>query len=101
MSPGLTLLPSLPLPATSPSVRHGLAALPSPTYAARYHSLAARRLPDCLRATAHTGDVVMAVEHETAPIFGVQFHPESILTPHGSGLIAAVLAWADRSEGGV
>ena len=53
---------------------------------ARYHSLAASEtgFPDCLKVTARTNDgEIMAVEHKQYPIFGVQFHPESILTQHG------------------
>lgn len=53
---------------------------------ARYHSLAAAEaeFPACLKVTARTDDgEIMAVEHEKYPIFGVQFHPESILTEHG------------------
>jgi anthranilate synthase component 2 len=76
------------------------AGLPSPMYAARYHSLAARRLPDVLRATAHCGTLVMAVEHASAPVFGVQFHPESILTPHGGKLVQQVMRWAERWQEG-
>lgn len=52
----------------------------------RYHSLAAdeKTLPHCLKVTARTVDAeVMAVQHEQYKIFGVQFHPESILSPHG------------------
>ena len=58
---------------------------------ARYHSLAADpdTLPDCLRVTARTADgEVMAVQHDLYPIFGVQFHPESILTPDGKTILA-------------
>lgn len=74
-----------------------LAALPNPTYAARYHSLAATRLPEALRCVAQTeGEVVMAVVHRSRPAFGVQFHPESILTPHGGELIDGVLTWAEE-----
>lgn len=54
--------------------------------AARYHSLAADEtsMPDELRVTARTEDgEIMAVEHKNYPIYGVQFHPESILTPDG------------------
>lgn len=56
---------------------------------ARYHSLAAENpLPDCLKATAMAEDgEIMAVEHKTFPIFGVQFHPESILTPDGETIL--------------
>lgn len=53
---------------------------------ARYHSLAADEatMPDCLKVTAKTTDgEIMAVEHRQYPIYGVQFHPESIMTPDG------------------
>ena len=50
----------------------------------RYHSLVAENIPDCLKITAKTSDnEVMAVQHKNFKVFGVQFHPESILTPHG------------------
>ncbi len=61
-----------------------------PFKAARYHSLAApaEQLPSCLKVAAKTMDgVVMAVEHETYPVFGVQFHPESVLTPNGAAVL--------------
>lgn len=57
---------------------------------ARYHSLAAapETMPECLQVTAVTGDgEVMAVQHRTYPIFGLQFHPESILTPDGKKIL--------------
>ncbi len=57
---------------------------------ARYHSLAAKKdsLPDCLRITAYAEDgEIMAVQHTTYPVFGVQFHPESILTPDGKKIL--------------
>jgi len=61
--------------------------LPEPFEAGRYHSLAATRLPDELTPTAYADDgEVMAVRHATLPIVGVQFHPESVLTPDGSAL---------------
>lgn len=56
----------------------------------RYHSLAATRLPDELEATAWAQDMVMAVRHRHRPVFGVQFHPESVLTPVGHRLLANV-----------
>ena len=59
---------------------------PEKAKVARYHSLAADEatLPDCLKVTARTEDgEVMAVEHKQFPIYGVQFHPESIMTPDG------------------
>lgn len=57
---------------------------------ARYHSLAAdaNTMPDCLKVTAKTSDnEIMAVEHKEYPIFGMQFHPESILTPDGKKML--------------
>ena len=62
------------------------AGLPDAIRVARYHSLAAdpATIPACLRVTAVADDgEIMAVEHEKFPIYGVQFHPESILTPDG------------------
>lgn len=62
--------------------------LPQQTLVARYHSLAADGLPQCLKVTARTTDgEVMAVQHRQYPIFGVQFHPESILTPLGKQML--------------
>lgn len=64
--------------------------MPSVIQAARYHSLSAVRekLPSCLKITAETEDgEIMAVEHREKPIFGVQFHPESIMTPDGRKII--------------
>ncbi len=69
--------------------------MPQRIRAARYHSLAVVRgsLPDCLRITAETTDgEVMAVMHTEYPVFGVQFHPESILTPDGMQIIRNFLA---------
>jgi len=70
--------------------------LPSPLSVGRYHSLAARSVPPPLHAAAEGDDVVMAVEHAAAPILGVQFHPESILTPEGGRVIENVIRWASR-----
>jgi anthranilate synthase/aminodeoxychorismate synthase-like glutamine amidotransferase len=73
------------------------AGLPSPIRAARYHSLIAQpaSLPTVLRATAWTEDgVLMAFEHRHRPVFGVQFHPESILTEYGYELLASFLRMA-------
>ncbi|MBR3057476.1 MAG: aminodeoxychorismate/anthranilate synthase component II [Clostridiales bacterium] len=57
---------------------------------ARYHSLAAieETMPSCLKITAKTDDgEIMAVEHETYSVYGVQFHPESIMTPDGMQIL--------------
>ena len=77
---------SLVIPDPASRLFHGMEPFP----AARYHSLAAPELllPDCLTVSARTEDgEVMAVEHKEKPIFGVQFHPESILTPQGGQII--------------
>ncbi len=66
------------------------AGLPEQIEGARYHSLAVaeQTLPDCLRVTARTRDgEIMAVQHREHAIYGVQFHPESILTPQGHKII--------------
>ena len=66
------------------------AGLPDTVPVARYHSLAAdpATLPDCLKVTAVTAEgEIMAVQHADFPTFGVQFHPESILTPDGRQML--------------
>lgn len=77
------------------------AGLPSPFEATRYHSLILdRALPETLAATAWTeGDgLVMGLRHRTLPVFGVQFHPESIASQHGHDLLANFLAIARGSN---
>ncbi|MBF0267080.1 MAG: aminodeoxychorismate/anthranilate synthase component II [Alphaproteobacteria bacterium] len=69
--------------------------VPSPFKATRYHSLIVERqsLPDCLKITGETADgLIMALSHKTHPIFGVQFHPESIASEHGHDLLANFLS---------
>jgi anthranilate synthase/aminodeoxychorismate synthase-like glutamine amidotransferase len=67
--------------------------LPNPLEAGRYHSLAATSVPECLEVSARTDDgEVMAVRHRELPIDGVQFHPESVLTPLGRELARNFLA---------
>jgi len=71
-----------------------LAGLPDPFEATRYHSLVVERagLPEVLEVTAETADgVIMGLRHRHRPIEGVQFHPESILTPTGPRLLANFL----------
>ncbi len=66
------------------------AGLPSPFRATRYHSLVVERasLPDCLTVTAWTADgLIMGLAHRTMPVWGVQFHPESIETEHGHQML--------------
>ncbi len=66
---------------------------------ARYHSLAADEngFPESLKITAKTADgEIMAVQHEKFPVFGVQFHPESILTQHGEQMLRNFLSEAEK-----
>lgn len=72
------------------------AGIPNPLRGGRYHSLAAYALPECLIATAVSVDQEnMAVRHRLHPVWGVQFHPESILTPDGLMIIENFLRLAD------
>lgn len=76
--------------------------LPEEIPVARYHSLAAdaQTIPECLKITAVTADgEVMAVQHEAFPIYGVQFHPESILTPDGRKILENYLSAKCGSAG--
>ena len=62
---------------------------------ARYHSLAAdpSSMPECLRVVARTAEgEIMAVQHESLPIYGLQFHPESIMTPEGRKILRNFIA---------
>ena len=71
--------------------------LPSPFRATRYHSLAVKRetFPAMLNIDAETADgEVMGMSHKTRPVFGVQFHPESIASEHGHAMIANFLSAA-------
>jgi anthranilate synthase component 2 len=83
---------------TSAIHHHGrgvFAGLPNPFTVVRYHSLVIEKatVPDCLEITAWTEtpdgelDEIMGVRHQTLPVEGVQFHPESILTEHGHALL--------------
>jgi anthranilate synthase/aminodeoxychorismate synthase-like glutamine amidotransferase len=69
------------------------AGLPSPLTVGRYHSLVVDPdLPEELEQTAWGGGVLMAMRHRALPALGVQFHPESVLTPSGIGLLETFLA---------
>jgi len=79
-----------PMHGKTSAIRHDstgvFAGLPSPLTATRYHSLviATGSLPESLRATARSDDgEIMAVQHHSHPVHGVQFHPESVLTEYG------------------
>ena len=76
---------------------HGVfAGLPEEIEVGRYHSLAATDVPAELVVTAHTDDgEVMGVRHRTLRIEGVQFHPESVLTPTGGAMADNILRWSE------
>ena len=76
---------------------HGVfAGLPEEIEVGRYHSLAATDVPAELVVTAHTDDgEVMGVRHRTLRIEGVQFHPESVLTPTGGAMADNFLRWSE------
>ncbi|HEY3129088.1 MAG TPA: aminodeoxychorismate/anthranilate synthase component II [Acidobacteriota bacterium] len=72
-----------------------LAGLPSPLQATRYHSLVVdpQSLPDLLRLDAQTEDkIIMALSHRNYPVFGIQFHPESVMTEQGERIILNFLS---------
>jgi anthranilate synthase/aminodeoxychorismate synthase-like glutamine amidotransferase len=69
------------------------AGLESPLVVGRYHSLVVDpELPDELEVSARSGEVIMGLRHRELPVEGVQFHPESVLTPHGKQLLRNFLA---------
>ncbi|MFH1431934.1 MAG: aminodeoxychorismate/anthranilate synthase component II [archaeon] len=73
----------------------------NPFAAGRYHSLCAICVPDCLEVTSKTeSGIVMGVCHKSYPVFGVQFHPESILTPVGGKMIENVVNENDNEKDG-
>lgn len=82
---------------TSPILHNGkdlFQGLPNPFEATRYHSLIVKRetFPDELEITAETAEgEIMGLRHKELPLWGVQFHPESILTTHGKELLANFL----------
>ncbi len=83
-----------PMHGKTSKVRHhgtGLfAGIPDPFEATRYHSLIIERdtMPECLEITAETEDgIVMGVQHREYPLYGVQFHPESIASQHGHAIL--------------
>ena len=68
------------------------AGLPNPLVVGRYHSLVVSALGDELVETARGGGVLMAMRHAELPAYGVQFHPESVLTPDGKALLRNFLS---------
>jgi anthranilate synthase/aminodeoxychorismate synthase-like glutamine amidotransferase len=97
---GGTVVRHVPVHGKATEIEHdgtGLfAGLPNPLTVGRYHSLVADpELPDRLEVTARGGGVVMGVRHRELPALGVQFHPESVLTPDGKRLLENFLGDPD------
>jgi len=82
----------------SSRVRHDgnelFAGIASPFIVGRYHSLASHDVPPDLEGLAWTDRIVMAVRHREHQLLGIQFHPESVLTPQGGTLLENVMRWA-------
>ena len=94
---GGTVVRHVPVHGKATEISHdgaGLfAGLPDPLTVGRYHSLVVDpALPGCLEETARGGGVLMAMRHRELPALGVQFHPESVLTPDGKTLLRNFLA---------
>ncbi len=98
---GCVIRAPLPVHGKTAPIRHAdtglFAGLPDPFTATRYHSLIVERatLPETLEVTAWLDDgMIMGLRHKTLPIFGVQFHPESIATSHGHDILENFLRLA-------
>jgi len=94
---GKVVLSKTPMHGKTSQIQHDDSLLfnkiPSPLAVGRYHSLSVSELPNCLKVTARASDdEVMAIQHIDHPVYGVQFHPESILTAHGYRLLENFLA---------
>jgi len=89
---------------TSPVINDGktiFTGLPNPFSAGRYHSLIVKKetLPECLEVSARTEEgEIMGLRHKQFPVEGIQFHPESVLTPQGKRIIKNFLKYACRKE---
>ncbi|QMT60747.1 aminodeoxychorismate/anthranilate synthase component II [Legionella sp. PC997] len=97
---------------TAPQIMHGRTStiehnqqrifknIPNPFQATRYHSLAVEKqsLPDCFSIDAWTNDTIMAISHRQYPVFGLQFHPEAILSQHGLQLLENFLKYETQSS---
>ena len=96
---GKVVRAALPMHGKVSAIRHHRQGIfkdiPSPINVTRYHSLVVEKssLPQTLEATAETTDgIIMAMQHKNLPMWGVQFHPESILTQHGYRMLFNFLA---------
>ncbi len=102
---GKVVRADLPMHGKTSAVRHEgkgvFRDIPSPLVSTRYHSLVMEResFPDALEITAKTdGGVIMGLQHKSDPVFGVQFHPESIASEHGHALLHNFLKTAGHNE---
>ncbi len=97
---GGTVIRHEPVHGKTTTVEHDgrgvFAGLPADLIVGRYHSLVVpeQTLPDCFEVTARGGGVVMGIRHRELPVEGVQFHPESVLTPHGQAMLGSFLGLA-------
>ncbi len=99
---GGTVVRHVPVHGKATEITHDgadlFAGLPDKITVGRYHSLVVDpELPAGLRATAHGGGVLMAMRHEELPAYGVQFHPESVLTDDGKRMLETFLRWPTPS----
>ncbi len=102
---GGEIVRNLPMHGKTSAVRHDgkgiFCDIPSPVVSTRYHSLVVDResFPEALEITAETEDgVIMGLQHKSEPIYGVQFHPESIASEHGHALLHNFLKTAGHNE---
>ncbi len=101
---GRTVRAPVPVHGKTSRIRHQgqgvFAGIPSPFVAARYHSLVVEPAPDAeLLVTAHSEEgVIMGLRHPRHPLHGVQFHPESFLTPHGRQIIDNFLGFGPLGQ---
>jgi len=99
---GVSHSPSGPLHGKTTLINHNgnsiFRGLPSPLVGGRYHSLAITKLPQELEVTARTEEgIIMGIKHKHRPIYGLQFHPESVLTPDGLEIVENFLKVAQVS----
>ncbi len=88
---GGKIVKDIPMHGKSSIIKHNgegiFKGVTNPFRAMRYHSLIGIEIPNCLEITATSNGIIMAVQHKILPIYGVQFHPESIMTPEGMKIL--------------
>ncbi len=100
---GAKIVRTAPVHGKASRVEHGgdelFAGIENPLLAGRYHSLVVEDVPETLVVTARTADgIVMGLRHRDHPTFGLQFHPESILTGHGQAILRNFLILCQEIE---